>query len=187
MNARSIALVAVAFTLSGSIAALTWFASPPRSVPTNSRPAWTEVAWPFAPDEWGKGKAFRCEAGNCGAVINLYIRAKLGFCNCDTGIADSADLDRMGDLHLVGGDVTALGEGRPMTVGHMAGRSRLYALASRNPLGKTAISAAFRERCDMIVATVVLPHDRPGPIEEHAIKFLNGPAVMRWAEVTLGL
>ena len=69
----------------------------------------------------------------------------------------------------------------------MTGRSRVYVLATRNPLGKTAISAAFNERCDMIVATVILPHDRPGAIEQQAIEFLNGQTVMRWAEVTLGL
>ena len=190
MNRRSIiALVAVAFGLGGSTATLAWFASGYTKEPvlSNGRPAWTEVAWPFAPDEWGKGKAFRCEGSNCGAEVNLYIRAKLGFCNCETGIADDADLDRMGDLYLVGGQVTALAAGRPITVGHMTGRSRVYALSARSPLGKTAISAAFNDRCDMIVATVLFPHDRPDAIEPKAIEFLNGKTVMRWAEVTLGL
>ena len=190
MNRRSIiALVAVAFGLGGSTATLAWLASGYTKGPalSNGRPAWTEVAWPFAPDEWGKGKAFRCEGSVCGAEVNLYLRAKLGFCNCETGIADDADLDRMGDLHLVGGEVAALGEGRSIAVGHMTGRSRAYVLPARSPLGKTAISAAFNDRCDMIVATVVLPHDRPDAIETKALEFLNGKTVMRWAEVTLGL
>ena len=191
MKGRSLfALVVVAFGLGGSIATLGWLASgyKKEAVRSSGQSTWTEVAWPFAPDEWGKGKAFRCNASNCGTeIIYLYIRAKLGFCNCETGIADDADLDRMGDLHLVGGQTSALGAGRPITVGHMLGRSRAYTLTARNPLGRTAITAAFNDRCDMIVATVVLPHDRPDAIEREAIEFLNGKTVMRWAEVTLGL
>lgn len=181
--------VAVAVVLSGSTATLGWLASVYKkgTVVSNGQLTWTEVGWPFAPDEWGKGKAFRCTASNCGTEINLYIRAKLGFCNCNAGIADDADLDRMGDLHLVGGPTSALGAGRPITVGHMLGRSRAYALTAPSPLGRTVISAAFNDRCDMVVATVVLPHDRPHAIEQEAIQFLNSTTVMRWAEVTLGL
>ena len=183
------AFVAVAFGLGGSIATLAWLASGyvKEVVSSHGGSVWTEVAWPFAPDEWGKGKAFRCEASSCGAETNLYIRAKLGFCNCETGVSDDADLDRMGDLYLVGGQTAALSAGRPITVGHMMGRSRAYTFTARNPLGKTAISAAFNDRCDMIVATVVMPHDRPDAVEREAIEFLNGKTVMRWAEVTLGL
>jgi hypothetical protein len=190
MKQRSIiALVAMAFGLGGSIATVAWSPTGYKkdAVLARGQPAWTEVAWPFAADEWGKGKAFRCVAANCGAEVNVYIRAKLGFCNCETGIADDADLDRMGDLHLVSASVAALGAGRPITVGHMTGRSRAYAFPVRSPLVKTAISAAFNDRCDMIVATVVLPHDRPDAIEPTAIEFLNGKTIMRWAEVTLGL
>jgi hypothetical protein len=181
--------VAVAVVLSGSTATLGWLASGYKNgaVVSNGQPTWTEVAWPFAPDEWGKGKAFRCTASNCGTEINLYVRAKLGFCNCTTGIADDADLDRMGDLHLVGGQTSALGAGRPIIVGHMLGRSRAYALTGRSPLGRTAVSAAFNDRCDMVVATVVVAHDRPHAIEQEVIQFLNSTTVMRWAEVTLGL
>ncbi|HEX2114105.1 MAG TPA: hypothetical protein VHM01_06840, partial [Alphaproteobacteria bacterium] len=90
------------------------------------RPAWTEVQWPFSADPWGRGRAFRCATADCGAEINLYVRPKLGFCNCTTGIADDEDLDRMGDLYLIG-DVSPLGAGRPISVAWMKGRSRAYA------------------------------------------------------------
>ena len=43
----------------------------------------------------------------------------------------------------------------------MKGRSRGYALTAGNRPGKSAISVVFNDRCDMIVATAVLPHDRP--------------------------
>ena len=69
----------------------------------------------------------------------------------------------------------------------MKGRSRAYTLAARNPPGKTVISVVYNDRCDMIAATTVLPHDRPAAIEPDVIAFLNSATVVRWAEVTLGI
>ncbi len=93
----------------------------------------------------------------------------------------------MSDFDLVGGEVSPLGAGQPITIAWMKGRSRAYALMAFNPPGKTAISVAFNDRCDMVVATVVLPHDRPAVIEPDVIAFLKGTTVLRWAEATLGL
>jgi hypothetical protein len=70
----------------------------------------------------------------------------------------------------------------------MKGRSRAYLLERPARAGdKSALSVAFNDRCDAIVATVVLGHDRPAAIEPGVIAFLNGKTVLRWAEVTLGL
>ena len=93
------------------------------------------MAWPFPIDQWGKGKAFRCKAADCGAEVNIYLRAKLGFCNCTTGVADDDDLDRMGDLDLVG-KASPLGAGRPVSIAWMKGRSRAYKLDTGNPSGE---------------------------------------------------
>jgi hypothetical protein len=152
-----------------------------------AHPVWTEVKWPFPIDQWGTGRAFACNAADCGSEIRLYLRAKLGSCNCTTGIADDADLDRMSDFDLVGGEVSPLASGRPIAIGWMKGRSRAYALTTPNRPSKSALSVAFNDRCDMIVATVVLPHDRPATIEPHVIEFLNSGAVLHWAEVALGI
>ena len=107
---RRVAGIAIVAASLGCVlaAALAWFGLPPHAAATVSLPVWTEVAWPFPIDQWGKGKAFRCKAADCGAEVNLYLRAKIGFCNCTTGVADDEDLDRMGDLVLVG-DVSPLG------------------------------------------------------------------------------
>ena len=185
---RRIAGAAIAAVSLGSVlaAALAWFGLPQHAAATATAPVWTEIAWPFPTDPWGKGKAFRCKTADCGAEVNIYLRAKIGFCNCTTGVADDEDLDRMGDLALVG-EVSPLGAGRPISIARMDGRSRTYVLNARNPLGKTAISVVFRERCDMIAATAVVGHDRPAAIEPSVIAFLNGSTVMRWAEITLGL
>ena len=91
--------------------------------------AWTEVKWPFPLDQWGTGRAFQCAAADCGAEIRLYLRPKLGFCNCTTGVADDAELDRVGDLELLSDKFEGLSDGRPITVGWMKGRSRPYQVA----------------------------------------------------------
>jgi hypothetical protein len=152
-----------------------------------ARPVWAEVRWPFPIDQWGTGRAFVCNAADCGTEVKLYLRAKLGSCNCTTGVADDADLDRMSDFDLVGTEVSPLGAGRPIKVGWMKGRSRAYALSARNRLGKSAISVVFNDRCDMIVVTGVLPHDRPATVEPGVIEFLNSRIVLHWAEVALGI
>jgi hypothetical protein len=155
---------------------------------SGARPVWAEVHWPFPIDQWGTGRAFVCKAADCGTEVNLYLRAKLGSCNCATGVADDADLDRMSDFDLVGGKVSPLGAGRPITIAWMKGRSRAYTLTdSNNTLGKSAISIVLNDRCDMIVTTVVLPHDRPATIEPGVMEFLNSGTVLYWAEVALGI
>ena len=63
---------------------------------SRDRPVWTEVVWPFPIDEWGGGWAFQCKAADCGIDIKLYLRPKIGFCNCQTGVADDEELDRVG-------------------------------------------------------------------------------------------
>jgi hypothetical protein len=168
----AIAIIAASL-VSVLAAALAWFGLPQRASATVSGLAWTEVAWPFPIDQWGKGKAFRCKAADCGAEVNIYLRAKLGFCNCTTGVADDEDLDRMGDVVLVG-EASPLGAGRPISIARMKGR-------------KKVISVVFNERCDMIAATAVFGHDRSEATEPSVIEFLNGNTVMRWAEITLGL
>ena len=181
----AIAIIAASL-VSVLAAALAWFGLPRHAAATATVPVWAEVAWPFPIDQWGKGKAFRCKAADCGAEVNIYLRAKIGFCNCTTGVADDEDLDRMGDLVLVG-EASPLGSGRPISVAWMKGRSRAYTLSPPNALGKTVISVVVNERCDMIAATAVLGHDRSEVTEPSVIEFLNGNTVMRWAEITLGL
>lgn len=191
MNKAFAFTVAAVFCLGGLVSALVMSAGNPaedsgRAVSAR-HPVWTEVPWPFPIDQWGKGKAFRCKASDCGTELNLYFRAKLGFCNCTTGVADDEELERLSDFELVGNQISALGPGRPITVASMKGRSRAYRLIARNRPGRSAISVAFNDRCDAIVATAVLGHDQPASAEPSVIEFLNSSSVLRWAEVTLGL
>ena len=173
-------VVAAAFGLVGALALLAGNRTPDHGAAANAiRPVWSEVQWPFLMDEWGKGKAFQCKATDCGTEVKLYLRAKIGFCNCTTGVADDDELERLTDFHLVGDQLSALGAGQPITVAWMKGRSRAYAIAAPNRAAKSALSVAFNDRCDAIVATVVLGHDRPAMVERAVIEFLNGSTVLR--------
>lgn len=160
--------------------------APDRASVAALQPAWDEVAWPFPMDQWGKGKAFVCKAAHCGTDVTVYIRAKIGFCNCATGVADDEELDRISDFDLFGNKLTALGPGQPIAVAWMKGRSRAFSIAG-SPAQKSALSVGFNDRCDAIVATAVLRDARPGAIEPAVLAFLNSRTVLRWAEVTLGL
>jgi hypothetical protein len=95
-----------------------------------TKPVWTEVKWPFPMDQWGPGKAFRCAPADCGSAVDLYVRAKIGFCNCATGVADDDELDRVADFELVNGQQKPAGPGHEISVGAMKGRSRGYLTAA---------------------------------------------------------
>jgi hypothetical protein len=151
------------------------------------RSVWTEAKWPFPIDQWGTGRAFNCKPADCGTGVVLYLRAKAGFCNCTTGVADDEELERVGDVDIVGSQSAALGPGRPITVHWMKGRSRSYAVGGRVPSAKSALSLAFNDRCDAIVALAVVEGDRASAQEPAVLEFLNGDLVLRWAESTLGL
>jgi len=147
--------------------------------------AWSEVKWPFALDQWGTGRAFRCRAADCSADVELYLRAKLGFCNCSTGVADDTELDRVGDLELLSQKFDGLRDGRTISVGWMNGRSRPYRVAIPYAPPRTALAIAFNDKCDVVVATVLAAD--VATAERAALAFLNGDLVLRWAERELGL
>jgi hypothetical protein len=148
------------------------------------RPVWIEAAWPFPVDQWGGGWAFQCKAADCGVDVNLYLRPKIGFCNCQTGVADDEELDRVSDIDLVGSERSALGPGQPIRVRWMKGRSRGYKVGA--PSGKSVLSLAFNNSCDVVVATVVAG-DEPVAQEQAALEFLNSDLVLERVEVVLGL
>ena len=139
-------------------------------------------------DQWGKGKAFQCKAADCGTEVNLYLRAKIGFCNCTTGVADDEELERLSDFDLMGrGTSTALGsrtahhgrldEGtQPLLRDRRCGAAGDIRALDRlqRPLRRHRGNGRGRARS-------------PGSDRARRDGFLNGTTVMRWAEVTLGL
>ncbi|MBV8752342.1 MAG: hypothetical protein JO328_05730 [Hyphomicrobiales bacterium] len=181
--------IAAAFVL-GGLCPLGWFAARPdrgHAVTPPGRPVWNEVAWPFLMDQWGKGKAFQCKPADCGTEVNLYLRAKIGFCNCTTGVSDDDELSRVGDIGIIGGNVSPLAPGRAITVASMKGRSRPYVVAKTFPSAESALEMALNEHCDAVVATVIVARGAAAPLEQPALDFLASDVALRWAERTLGL
>jgi hypothetical protein len=180
------ALLAAALVLGGGAALVAAKFTSKSAAPTRTgTPAFTEVKWPFPMDQWGLGKAYRCGPEDCGAEVNVYIRAKIGFCNCQTGVSDDAELERVGDVELFGQQFSAPGAGHAIAVAWMKGRSRAYDVPGRAPASTLAI--AFNDRCDVIVATAVVSDGPAARTEPAVLAFLNSDTVVHWAEKVLGL
>jgi hypothetical protein len=177
--ARALLLVVLAGAVGGDVLASNRAPSGPL------QPRWTEVKWPFPIDQWGTGRAFQCGAAACGASVSLYLRPKLGFCNCARGVYDDAELDRVGDMAMIGPQFSALGDGQPVAVGWMQGRSRAFMVTGPYQPAGSAVAIAFSDKCDVVVATVTADADLARGARE-ALEFLNTDPVLRWARAELG-
>jgi len=183
MPGSRLLLAAIAFFCLGGIAAFALARKPSETAkaPGVGVPAsWIEVAWPFPTDEWGQGKALRCQALKCGAGIQVYLRPKIGFCNCSSGLADDMELDRVSDFGLMGDGVVPVGEGKPIQVESMVGRTRIYSIG-RPGDERFAISAAFNNNCDVIVATAIVDRSKVVVAQSIALEFLSTEYVLGWA------
>ena len=59
---------------------------------------------------------YRCGAEDCGTQVDVYLRPKIGFCNCATGVSDDEELERVADIELFGPKFSAPGPGREIAV-----------------------------------------------------------------------
>ena len=143
-------------------------------------PVWTEFSWPFPLDQWGIGRAFVCKPQDCGVEVNVYLRPKIGFCKCATGVDDDDELERVSDIGLLTNNTVVLGPGRPIEVGWMKGRSQRYAVAGSTQ--GQLLSIAFNDQCDVLVAVASLDRADPDAIEQAVIAFLNSDRVLRWVK-----
>ena len=147
---------------------------------------WADEKWPFPIDQWGIGQAFGCAAERCGGEIHLYLRAKIGFCRCATGVSDDDEIERVGDLELIGPDYKALASGHPVTAGLMIGRARLYAVERPLQSALPVLTIALANKCDAIVATVTAEPQAQSVAEAHALDFLRSAAIQHWVEAQGG-
>ena len=172
-----LSLAACALTLSAASIS----AQAPARADTNVFP-WVEEKWPFPIDQWGTGQAFGCAAERCGSEVHLYLRAKIGFCRCATGVSDDDEIERVGDLELIGTDYKALASGHPATAGLMTGRARLYTVARPLQSALPVLTIALANKCDAIVATVTAALEAQSVAEPQALDFLRSAAVQHWVE-----
>src|SRR5216683_2173009 len=112
---------------------------------------WQEIAWPFPRDGWPAGRAFRCAVASCDQV-EIYVRPKIGFCNCDSGVADDDEVDRVSDLDLMSQRFTPLEPGKVVRIADMPGRLRSYDLLMSDGSRHAAVGIAVSRRCDLLVA-----------------------------------
>ena len=143
------------------------------------REGWREIAWPFPRDGWPAGRAFRCETEACGGEVEVYVRPKIGFCNCDTGVADDDEVDRVADLDLMSARFVPLEVGKVIRVAGMEGRLRAYDLHLADGARHTAVGIAVSRRCDLLVAVAKGAGAAPD-VARVALDFLASSDMARW-------
>jgi hypothetical protein len=146
---------------------------------------WREISWPFPRDGWPAGRAFRCEScgGELGGV-ELYVRPKIGFCNCTTGVADDDEVDRVADLDLISARFKPREAGRVAKVAGLTGRSRAYDLAMSDGARHAAVGIALSQRCDLLVA-VVQGTTTPHELQRVAFDYLATGELHHWMMAAL--
>jgi hypothetical protein len=146
---------------------------------SGSMQGWREIAWPFPRDGWPAGRAFHCDAAACGEAVELYVRPKIGFCNCDSGVADDDEVDRVADLDLMSQRFSPLEPGQMIRVADMSGRVRRYDLRMADGSRHAAVGIAVSRRCDLLVAVAQGSGDAP-KVQRAALAFLESIAVKKW-------
>jgi hypothetical protein len=141
---------------------------------------WEEIAWPFPRDAWPAGKAYRCR--DCD--LEVYIRAKLGFCNCTTGVTDDAEVDAVSDVDMISQEFDAPAPGEMVEAAGLRGRARGYAVRMPDGTARAAVGFALSSKCDLLVAAG-LGRDAADPARVAAL--LGSPPVAAWIAGSLGL
>ena len=150
-----------------------------------SHPQWQEIAWTFPRDGWPAGRAFRCAScGEGGAGVELYVRPKIGFCNCDTGVADDDEVDRVADLDLISPQFKPREPGSAVRVGDLSGRARVYDLAMGDGARHAAVGIALSQRCDLLVA-VAQGAAPPHELQRAAFDYLASREMRHWMMAAL--
>ena len=196
----AIGIAAAAIVIAGSAAVLgVWApANPNAAVSSASSPSplpharenreavWAETRWPFLQDQWGIGRAFVCMPADCGVKVDLFVRPKIGFCNCSTGVSDDNELERVADTDLISPKVRPLGPSSPVKIGWMSGLSRTYLTSDERP-NERLLSVAFNDECDVVVAVASLGKADPTVGAPAVISFLKSTPMVLWAKKELGL
>ena len=146
---------------------------------------WREIAWPFPRDGWPAGRAFRCAMEACGGEVEVYLRPKAGFCNCDTGVADDEEVDRVADLDLISERFVPREAGQPIRIAEMPGRIRTYDLGMADGSRHSAVGIAVSHRCDVLVA-VAQGAGTASDVQRAALAFLASGEMTRWMTAAMG-
>jgi hypothetical protein len=184
---RGIILGGGAIFALGLLAGLAFWQGLPSSanLPSSNK-MWQEIAWPFGRDAWPPGLAFRCAAPECSDEAEVYIRTKMGFCNCTLGVSDDEEVDRVTDLDLISEHFRPLEPGKPVHVAGLQGRSRSYVLEMPDGTARAAAGIALSRQCDAVVAVSYGKSAKASGIERAALDLLSSKAVRAWLDSVLG-
>jgi hypothetical protein len=112
------------------------------------------------------------------------VRPKIGFCNCDTGVADDDEVDRVADLDLMSQRFVPREAGRVIKISDMAGRARSYDLKMTDGSNHTAVGFALSHRCDLMVA-VAQGEGTAAGVQRAAVEFLGTSDMTHWMNAAL--
>ncbi len=107
------------------------------------------------------------------------MRPKIGFCNCDSGVADDDEVDRVTDLDLISQRFASLEPGRVIRIADMPGRLRSYDLQMSDGSRHAAVGIAVSRRCDLLVAVAQGKGNAPG-VQRVALGFLGSNDMTHW-------
>ena len=147
---------------------------------------WEEIRWPFARDAWPAGRAFRCGDAGCGGPMEVYVRPKVGLCNCATGVSGDAEVDGVSDLDMISLDFRPLAPGRPVAAGGMAGRMRRYVLTTADGREHAAVGFVLSARCDLVAAAALGPAAGTEAARRGVVALLGTTDLVEWIRSKLG-
>jgi len=180
LSRRTLVFAAVSAVFMGGVAAASagvkWYVGhKPREYD-----GWHRIAWPFPRDGWDEGQAWQ------GHGLDLYVRPKLGFCgNCDTGVVEDSEVERVSDIDLVDPLFAPLEQGQRIQITDLVGRARLYRLRSSGK-ARYAQAIAVSFNCDLVVAIVVGDAVLDEKARQRARGFLESDPVQLWLNRQLG-
>ena len=135
---------------------------------------WTLTSWPYLRDQFDTGVAVQCTGATCAAPMQITVRPKRGFCDCERGVYDDTQLRDVGDLALSNTVFKPSAPGEAVRIAGLNGRLQPHAAQN----GDTAISAALHSNCDVIS---IVARGPAGPrVTEELVGFLQAEPVATW-------
>jgi len=179
LSRRTILQTSLAGCMVAGLAGLAAFANfYPKPDRDEELTGWRRIAWPFPRDAFPAGRAWK--RGD----TEVYIRPKLGFCgNCDTGVVEDSEVDRVTDIDLFDEHFMPLREGGRIQLTDLMGRARLYRITQEGR-ERIAQGIAVSYQCDLVVAVVVSPAADDATLK-NARRFLETNTVQVWINTLL--
>ena len=114
---------------------------------------WRKAKWPFPRDAWPAGQAFSCHIHGCSGHELILTRVKFGFCNCEAGVRDDAEVDYVADVDLISQEFVPVRPGDLVELFGLKGRARLYHM-SESQKSQLILGIALARTCDVVAFSI---------------------------------